>query len=821
MSLGTDILSDLNEPQRQAVMHVDGPLLVLAGAGSGKTRVITRRVAYLISQGVAPWQVLAITFTNKAAHEMADRIVDLGVPHGVVACTFHSLCARLLREFAAEASLSPNYSIYDQADQRRLAKQAIEQNLLTGSIAPAKALHIISRAKMQLQTAESFEQNATTSLTRQFAKVYRAYEELLITANALDFDDLLLRVALLMGKRPDVRQILSQRFRYVLIDEYQDTNHAQYVIAHGIALEHENICATGDPDQSIYSWRGARIDNILEFEQDYRNAKVVRLEENYRSTPQILAAADRLITCNRQRKAKGLWTNRPAGAKVTVLNVQDEHAEAAEIVRRARGLVAGGVRHDDIAVFYRLNSLSRVLEDAFRRAGLPYRIARGVAFYNRKEIKDVLAYLKLIVNPADDLACERIINVPTRGIGATTLKRLQEYAAAHGVSLFEATKNTAAIGELGKAASAKVAGFAELVSGFAAGPQGPVKAVLERVLEATGMEKELRSSGSEDNEELNNVRELVSAAADFDTENPQATLTDYLHLVSLVSDVDRFEGSTGAVTLMTLHAAKGLEFPAVFIVGCEDGILPFRRMGEVEEHTDVEEERRLCFVGMTRAMDHLTITHARYRGLRGSLERQAPSIFLSELNNKDVEHVELRPPTPVHVLADDQIEERQGQEEVGQHEPTFDEGFFDAAAEDSSAGASSQTKRPRKEVDATGDEGEEGAQDCPSAAACATPCLARGESFPRAAPARTPRWSSTSTSTGERRSSFSLRGWSCCLERSMGVSPMSCTAVSAALFIQEQGRDAPVTHGQDARATTILQTPPRPPQSTLRARGPC
>ena len=692
-----DLLSDLNEPQRQAVMHVEGPLLVLAGAGSGKTRVITRRVAYLISQGVPPWQVLAITFTNKAAHEMVDRIADLGA-RGVMACTFHSLCARLLREFAGEINLSPSYSIYDQSDQRRLARLALEQvGLPSNVLAPAAALHIISRAKMQLQTADEYEEKAHTTPQRQVAKVYRAYESLLNAANALDFDDLLLRVAVLMGRRPDIRKLLSDRYRFVLIDEYQDTNHAQYVIAHGIALEHENICATGDPDQSIYSWRGARIDNILEFEHDYTNAKVVRLEENYRSTPQILAAADRLIARNRQRKAKGLFTQRPPGAEVWVVATQDEHAESAEVVRRARELVARGMRHDDIAVFYRLNSLSRVLEDAFRRAGVPYRIARGVAFYNRKEIKDVMAYLKLMVNPRDDLACERIINVPTRGIGATTLNRLRDFATTHGISLLEAAAQAPAIGELGKAAATKVAAFAGLVKQLADGPLSPVKDVLDRVLAATGLEQELRATGGEDHEELANVDELVTAAGEFDRENPAATLSDFLHLVSLVSDVDRFEGSTGAITLMTLHAAKGLEFPAVFIVGCEDGILPFRRMGEDAVY-DEEEERRLCFVGMTRAMDHLTLTRARYRGVRGSLQRQAASAFLAEMDGEHVKHVELRPPVEVRPVADED-EARADEVDAGQDiDAVYDEGFYDVQAAEQAEGGANGAKTPAPAV---------------------------------------------------------------------------------------------------------------------------
>ena len=698
-----NILGDLNEPQRQAVMHVHGPLLILAGAGSGKTRVITRRVAYLIEQGVPPWQILAITFTNKAAKEMVDRIAALGVPQGVTACTFHSLCARLLREFADLVELSPQYSIYDTLDQKRLVKLAIEQAGLPGyAVTPGAALHVISRAKMRLQDAAAFEREAALFADRQMAKVYRAYEGLLAAASALDFDDLLLRVALLLSQHPEIRRLLGQRYGFVLIDEYQDTNHAQYVIAHGIALEHENICATGDPDQSIYSWRGANIGNILEFEQDYANATVIRLEENYRSTPQILAVADRLIGHNRRRKAKTLFTRRPGGPDVNIIAAADEHAEAAEVVRRVRCLAGQGVRHDDMAVFYRLNSLSRVVEDAFRKAGLPYRIARGVAFYNRKEIKDVLAYLKLMLNPRDDLACERIINVPSRGIGATTLMRLREHAAARGLGLLAAAGADGVEG-LGKAAAHKVAGFAALIAELAGQGLSPVQAVLERVLTRTGLEQELRSTGSEDRCELANVEELVTSAAEFDRDNPSATLADYLHLVSLVSDVDRFEGGTGAVTLMTLHAAKGLEFPAVFIVGCEEGILPFHRPGEMD--SDEEEERRLCFVGVTRAKEHLAFFRARYRGLRGSRQRQAPSAFLAELDGPSVQHVDLG--EPHFELMENEQDRGEGRQDAAGEAPDpiyDDDGFYDpqapapAAAGQDEANGTADTLPPGRRV---------------------------------------------------------------------------------------------------------------------------
>ena len=682
-----DLLSDLNEPQRRAVTHMDGPLLVLAGAGSGKTRVITRRVAHLISRGVAPWQVLAITFTNKAAREMSERIRALGTPRGGTACTFHGLCARLLREFATEAGLSADYSIYDAADQKRVAKAAVEKaDLASGMFAPARVLAAIGRAKTRLQMAEAFAAGASCFADQQMAKVYRLYEQMLSAANALDFDDLLMRMAFLLRDRPDVRRGLSERYRYILIDEYQDTNHAQYIIAHGIALDHENICATGDPDQSIYSWRGADIGNILEFESDYANAQVIRLVENYRSTGSILAAADRLISYNRNRRAKTLFTRRPKGDDLIVVTTTDEHAESAEVIRRVRDLIARGRGHDDIAVFYRLNSLSRVLEEAFRKNGVPYRIARGVEFYNRKEIKDVLAYAKLLSNPRDDVACERIINVPPRGIGAKTIRRLRRFAEEARVGLFVAAQQATDIPALGKAAAARVAKFAALIGALKPLTDGPVKDLMEAVLNKTALETHFKAVSGEDRTELTNVEELVTSAAEFDSEGENTTLADYLNLVTLVSDADRFEGGTGAVTLMTLHAAKGLEFPAVIIVGCEEGILPFYRAGTSDEQS--EEERRLCFVGMTRAQDELILTRADYRGLRGVRQRQAPSKFLLELNGRHVTHVDLSD----HIAPDVQTApaaasqgNRFQRRRTREIQPNYDDGFFDPEVADEEA----------------------------------------------------------------------------------------------------------------------------------------
>ncbi|MFB3891692.1 MAG: ATP-dependent helicase [Phycisphaerae bacterium] len=679
-----DILADLNEPQRRAVTHGDGPLLVLAGAGSGKTRVITRRVAWLIAQGARPWNVLAITFTNKAAGEMRERVEQLGTPRGSTVCTFHALCVRLLREFAAEAGLSGNFSIYDRDDQLKAVKQAVASLELSNENFPAGRVHAaISTAKNQLKTPQMAASEADGFYERNVARIYARYDELLAANNALDFDDLLFRMARLLRDRRDILAHLSDRYRYIMIDEYQDTNHAQYVIAHGIAMAHENICATGDPDQSIYAWRGADIGNILEFEQDYPNAVVIRLEENYRSVAPILAAASRLIAHNKRRKEKKLWTRREGGASVRVVTCDDEHAEAGLVARRIADHHAAGGRWDDVAVFYRVNSLSRIMEEALFRAGIPYRIARGTEFYNRKEIKDVLAYLRVLANPSDDLSLARIINTPPRGIGDTTVGRLESFAAANRTSLLAACRQAAQAG-LSQAAAAKVIGFAAMIDSLAGKLDRPVRAVMEDVLDRSGMNKSLAGKEEEQKQARANVDELINTAVEFDKNfaieaveqsrvedrdsqvdqvpstgamssaqesaihNPQSAipLHEYLHQVSLVSDVDHFEGGSGAVTLMTLHAAKGLEFRAVYIIGCEMGLLPFERLDQpafakgswdrAANAERLEEERRLAFVGMTRARDSLTLTCARHRMVRGRTLAQAASQFLHELGDEMV-----------------------------------------------------------------------------------------------------------------------------------------------------------------------------------------
>ena len=648
------LLEDLTPPQREAATHVDGPLLIVAGAGSGKTRVITRRVAYLIAQGIPPYSICAITFTNKAAGEMKHRISTvLGRPlrdfgrldqPWPTICTFHSLCLRILRHYAPRIGLPTNFSIYDTADQNKLMKEAIKSlDISSTNFAPSTVHGTISNAKNQLVTAEAFAQNSGDFYQRTVARIYTKYQQMLAQNNALDFDDLLLRTAHVFRDHPDVLKELQDRFQYLLIDEYQDTNHAQYVIAHALALRHRNICVVGDPDQSIYAWRGADIQNILDFEKDYPDAKVVRLEQNYRSTQRILRIASALISRNKRRKEKGLWTENAGGEPALLLLCQDEHDEADQVMKQLRDLHdKHGYEWSKMAVFYRMNSLSRVMEDALRRANIPYQIARGVEFYNRKEIKDVLAYLRVVANPNDEVSLTRIVNVPTRGLGDTSIKQMSAYAVGNGISLFEAMGRADQIQGITTRAVKAAMQFVALVRSWqrlagAAEEEarlgGAVRRVMEDVVTRSGLEAALRKEGGEEQAELANVGELISSAAEYDTENPEGSLQEYLAIISLVSDVDHMKGSGGAVTLMTLHAAKGLEFPVVAMIGLEEGVLPHGRAANSPD--ELEEERRLCFVGITRAQERLILTKAAYRTIRGLREKTITSPFLHEMPAED------------------------------------------------------------------------------------------------------------------------------------------------------------------------------------------
>ena len=660
-----ELLSDLTDAQRAAVTHVDGPLLIIAGAGSGKTRVITRRVAYLISPGIPASSILSITFTNKAAGEMKQRIEKLSgrplrdfgrldQPWPII-CTFHSLCLRILRHYAPQVGLPANFSIYDSADQTRVIKEALKTlEISSTNFSPSQVHATISNAKNQLVTPEVFAQQAADFYARTVSRIYTKYQQLLTTNNALDFDDLLLRVTHAFREHPTMLAELQERFQYILIDEYQDTNHAQYVLAHAMALKHRNLCVVGDPDQSIYAWRGADIRNILEFEKDYPDAAVVKLEQNYRSTKTILRLASSLISHNTQRKDKALWTENDEGAKARLVLSQDEYDEADVVMRELKEMQEQhGYQWNQMAIFYRINALSRVMEDALRRAGVPYQIARGVEFYNRKEIKDVLAYLRVVSNPNDEVSLTRIVNVPSRGIGDSSVRQMQTWAIAQGISLWAAMERVTEITGLSTRAVNSVKAFVQLVQSWRSlaqgyqvspdvfgGQKGKVTTIMEEVVRRSGIESALKKAGGDETGEdhLANVNELITSATEYDAGNPEGSLEDYLSAISLVSDVDHMKGAGGAVTLMTLHAAKGLEFPVVAIIGLEEGCLPHARArGNPNE---LEEERRLAVVGITRAQERILLTKAAYRTLRGLRERTVTSPFLNELPRESLDIVD-------------------------------------------------------------------------------------------------------------------------------------------------------------------------------------
>jgi DNA helicase-2/ATP-dependent DNA helicase PcrA len=642
------LLDSLTEPQREAVTHRDGPLLVLAGPGSGKTRVITHRIAYLLAGGVRPSQILALTFTNKAADEMQRRVAELAPGERIWLSTFHRFGAKLLRQYAEFVGLSPNFTIYDTNDSRQTIKRVIEaHNIKTLHFSPDRLAEAISAAKNKLVTHDRYEPRPGSTLSHIVAEVYPKYQERLLASSAVDFDDLLLHVAQLLHDHAEIRAELDERFRYVLVDEYQDTNRSQYVILRALSSDHPNLAVTGDPDQSIYGWRGADLNNILEFEQDYPNVRIVRLEQNYRSSKRILRIADQLIGHNLRRKQKKLFTENGEGAPVRLAAYFDQDREAAGIAERiAAAIAAGRRRPSDFAIFYRVNALSRALEQALRRASIPYQMIRGQEFYQRKEIKDVLAYCQLVNNPRDDIAFERTVNTPPRGIGKKTIDRLNEHAYRLGLPLLEAARDANLVEGLTRAAAAKVHAFVGIVDRIAAVAHGDVEEVIGTVLEASGYRAVLAESEDEqDQNRLANIEELLTDARSFDEQKrvdeghfEGGRLEAYLERTWLVNDTDDWESETDKVTLMTLHAAKGLEFPVVFIVAVEDGVLPHERVGR---HPDeLEEERRLAFVGITRAKEELQLSYAVTRDFRGVRRRTIPSSFLMEMPREELEMVD-------------------------------------------------------------------------------------------------------------------------------------------------------------------------------------
>ena len=642
--MSTNALTGLNPAQLEAVVAEPGPILVVAGAGSGKTRVLTHRIAHLVDQhGAAPASVLAITFTNKAAGEMAERVNRaLGrSATGMWVMTFHAACARILRAEATRIGFRQSFSIYDSSDQVRLVRSIIEDDLGKDSKRyPARGVHArISDAKNRLISAEQFADDSDGYFDTTVGEVYLRYQSRLLEAGAMDFDDLLVHTTNLLEQIPEARAKWESAFKHVLVDEYQDTNHAQYRLIRSLAAGHQSIFVVGDSDQSIYSWRGADIRNILDFEKDFPNARTIRLEQNYRSTQHILDAANAVIEHNEGRQEKRLWSELGQGEPVRVVECQDERSEARFVVGQIARVIGEGGSLRDVAVFYRTNAQSRALEEALRQADVPYRIIGGTGFYDRQEIKDALAYLRAIANPNDDVSLRRIINVPRRAIGDTTVSRLAEHAGMLGVSLRLALLDAESILP-GSAARKAVSGFAALMDRLTASAVSMEPAeLLERIYDETAMIESLRAERTlEANGRIENLDELLGVARSATlTGEPEADLAMFLQELSLVSDADQLPDSDddSAVTMMTLHTAKGLEFPRVYMVGMEDNIFPHAR---ALEEANLEEERRLCYVGMTRAREQLTMTYARTRSLYGRQDYNPPSTFLSEIPAESVNH---------------------------------------------------------------------------------------------------------------------------------------------------------------------------------------
>lgn len=656
------LLDGLNREQQQAVQHTEGPLLILAGAGSGKTKVLTVRIAYLLAQGVNPYEILAITFTNKAAKEMKSRVEGLvgDVANRIWLSTFHSFCAKFLRfELDNFLGYNSNFTIYDTSDSQVVIKAALKALNLDDKYYPVGAMiSAISDAKNKLMFASDYRKQARDFYQQKVADVYEYYERELRKNNALDFDDLLLVAVKLLQSNAAVLDKYSKRFKYVMIDEYQDTNHAQYLLAYLLSSHWKNIAVVGDADQSIYAWRGADIQNILDFEKDYPNCTSIKLEQNYRSTKIILDAANAVIDHNEGRPEKNLWTDKVEGAKIQHFTAQSEHEEAAfigdTIVKKHD---IHGVPYGDMAILYRTNAQSRVLEEALIKRALPYTMVGGTKFYDRKEIKDVLAYLRVLYNPFDDLSLLRIINVPKRSIGATTVSKLQDYARENGTSLFMTLTQLHLVDTIKGKTKEKLEEFGILIFTLVAEMDDKsVLDILEAILDRTGYLVQLEeSTDPQDQARAENIGELLSVAKDFQDTNPTGTVEDFLEQVALVNDVDSFEQEESKVTLMTLHAAKGLEFPIVFLGGLEEGLFPHSRT--LMNPEEIEEERRLAYVGITRAEKELYISNATTRTVFGRTSSYLPSRFIDEIPAELVDSLrakrripdDIKPTVPRHM----------------------------------------------------------------------------------------------------------------------------------------------------------------------------
>ena len=652
-------LNSLNDVQREAVQHVNGPLLILSGAGSGKTRVITHRIAYLLKHhGISPYRILAVTFTNKAATEMKDRLetlVEGGVSRDLWVSTFHATCARILRRDIEK--LNPNegsskkyaytrdFTIFDTGEQATLVKDVLRQlNYSDKQFNPRSILSLISRAKNESISPAEYERKADGYFENVVAKVYPLYQEALRLNNSLDFDDLLLFTVDILKKNSETHKFYQNKFEYILVDEYQDTNRCQYELVNLLTGPKQNICVVGDDDQSIYAFRGADIRNILDFENDYPDTRVLRLEQNYRSTQNILDAAWGVVQNNKARKPKKLWTEQEDGEPITCYEAVDESDEAGYVGTKIEDWNAEGVDYKDFAIFYRTNAQSRIFEEAFRAADIPYQIVGGVGFYDRMEVKDLLAYLRVMCNPNDSMSLRRIINITgslnnhAKGIGATTVERLNDFAMSEGIPLFEAVQRVDEVDTINRGIQTKVRRFAEVFDDFDATTL-PADA-LDYVLKVTGYLKNLEGQNTiEAQNRVENIAELINAVIEYEHNEPEPSLSDYLENIALIADIDTMEtDSTDMVTLMTLHSAKGLEFPFVFIVGMEEGYLPHQR--SISTESELEEERRLCYVGITRAMEQLYLSHANSRRTYRETEYRTPSRFISEIPEHVIKHVD-------------------------------------------------------------------------------------------------------------------------------------------------------------------------------------
>ncbi len=651
-----DLLQGLNREQREATAHTEGPLLLMAGAGSGKTRVLTHRIAYLLKEkAIAPWNILAITFTNKAAREMKDRVAALVGPKAedIWISTFHAMCVRILRRDIDRIGYSRNFTILDPTDQLSVVKQIVKkQNIDSKKFDPRGMLGTISSAKNELKKPAAFASGAAGPYERTVADVYKEYQKQLKQNHALDFDDLIMKTIELFKLVPEVLEFYQRKFQYILVDEYQDTNHAQYMLVKMISERSKNICVVGDSDQSIYRWRGADIANILSFEEDYPDAKVILLEQNYRSTKTILQAANEVIANNFNRKPKNLWTENDQGPKIGYYSGDTEHSEAQFVVEKVReALKENTYSPTEIAILYRTNAQSRVIEETFLKSNIDYVIVGGTKFYDRKEIKDILAYLRVIANPDDDISLQRIINVPKRGIGAATVEKIMTYASVHELSMFSALKEIDHIGVSTRAVN-QLKQFTEQLGHWIQMQEYlSVTELVEELLERTGYRDMLRNEQTiEAQSRLENIEEFLSVTGEFEKNNEDKSLIAFLTDLALIADIDQLDEAPDeakpreSVTLMTLHSAKGLEYPLVFLIGMEEGVFPHSR--SLFEEDEMEEERRLAYVGITRAEKQLYVTNAKMRTLYGQTNTNPPSRFIAEIPDECIDTLHEEKPTP-------------------------------------------------------------------------------------------------------------------------------------------------------------------------------